>query len=56
VTDRTEWVAKTGFPTQRVYGKTRLPTLRLVTCGGPFNEATGHYRDNLIVYATRKPS
>jgi hypothetical protein len=39
-----------------VYGKTRLPTLRLVTCGGPFNEATGHYRDNLIVYATRKPS
>jgi hypothetical protein len=56
VTERTEWVPKTGFPTRRVYGRTRLPTLRLVTCGGPFNKATGHYRDNLIVYATRKPS
>lgn len=51
---RSERVSKNAFPTQRVYGKTRLPTLRLVTCGGSFNEASGHYRDNLIVYATRK--
>ena len=56
MTERTEWVPKTGFPSQRVYGRRRLPTLRLVTCGGPINEATCHYRDNLIVYATRKPS
>jgi len=53
---RVETVAKDSFPTRRVYGKTRLPTLRLVTCGGPFNSGTGHYRDNIIVYATRKPS
>ena len=26
-------------------------SLRLVTCGGPFDKATGHYVDNIIVYA-----
>ncbi len=54
--DRTERVPKGKFPTQRVYGKTRQPTLRLVTCGGTFDSTTGHYRDNVIVYATRMPS
>lgn len=56
VAQRTERVRKDDFPTKRVYGETRLPTLRLVTCGGSFDGSTGHYRDNLIVYATRKPS
>lgn len=56
VAERSERVPKDDFPTQRVYGKTRLPTLRLVTCDGSFNDASGHYRDNLIVYATRKAS
>jgi hypothetical protein len=27
------------------------PRLVLVTCGGPFNQATGHYRDNISVTA-----
>jgi sortase (surface protein transpeptidase) len=54
--ERMEVVPKDNFPTSRVYGRTRLPTLRLVTCGGPFNSAERHYRDNIIVYATRKPS
>jgi sortase (surface protein transpeptidase) len=52
----TERVPKDDFPTQRVYGKTRMPTLRLVTCGGTFDSLSGHYRDNVIVYATRMPS
>jgi len=56
VAERSERVPKDSFPTKRVYGKTRLPTLRLVTCGGSFDSAAGHYRDNVIVYATRKPS
>ena len=25
---------------------------RLITCGGGFDRSTGHYRDNLIVYAS----
>jgi sortase (surface protein transpeptidase) len=44
---------KNGFPTSRVYGRTARSTLRLITCGGAFDQATGHYLDNVIVYATR---
>ncbi|MEU5975140.1 class F sortase [Streptomyces sp. NPDC047315] len=47
----TETVKKTAFPTQRVYGPTSGPELRLVTCDGEF-DAEGHPVDNLIVYAT----
>jgi sortase family protein len=50
--DRTEVYAKTRFPTAEVYYPTLTPMLRLVTCGGPFDTASGHYRDNLIVFAT----
>lgn len=28
-----------------------LPELRLITCGGIFERTSGHYRDNLVVYA-----
>ena len=45
--------AKHSFPTQRVYGPTPVATLRLITCAGPFNALTGHYRDNLVVFARR---
>ena len=44
---------KDRFPTRRVYRRTARSTLRLITCGGSFNGATGHYTDNVIVYATR---
>jgi sortase (surface protein transpeptidase) len=43
---------KTSFPTASVYGGTADPELRLVTCGGTFDYATGHYLSNTIVYAT----
>ena len=46
-----EEASKTHFPTRLVYAHTRVPTLRLVTCGGGFNYATGHYLDNYIVFA-----
>jgi len=42
---------KDRFPTERVYGRTREPTLRLVTCSGDFDARTGHYTDNTIVFA-----
>lgn len=45
--------SKDDFPTQRVYGQTSAPTLRLVTCSGDFNESTGHYEDNTIVFLGR---
>jgi sortase (surface protein transpeptidase) len=49
--DGLQKVTKTAFPTTAVYGPASYPELRLVTCGGPFDEATGHYLDNIIVYA-----
>jgi sortase (surface protein transpeptidase) len=49
--DGLQKVAKDAFPTASVYGKAGYPSLRLITCGGPFDQATGHYRDNIIVYA-----
>ena len=44
-------VPKAGFPTELVYGPTLQSSLRLVTCGGPFDHAAGSYRDNVIVSA-----
>ncbi len=44
-------VPKTHFPTRLIYKSSGPPTLRLVTCDGRFNSATGHYVDNLIVFA-----
>jgi sortase (surface protein transpeptidase) len=49
--DGLQRVAKDAFPTASVYGKAGYPSLRLITCGGPFDKATGHYVDNIIVYA-----
>ena len=45
-------VPKNRFPTKLVYARTRQPTLRLITCAGPLNWATGHHPDNYIVFAT----
>ena len=44
---------KTEFPSELVYYPTLRPELRLVTCGGPLDGSTRHYRDNLVVYATQ---
>jgi LPXTG-site transpeptidase (sortase) family protein len=49
--DGLQKVAKDAFPTASVYGNSSYPSLRLITCGGTFDEATGHYLDNIIVYA-----
>lgn len=43
---------KDKFPTEAVYGPTPDSELRLITCGGAFDYATGHYLSNVVVYAT----
>ena len=43
---------KDQFPTEKVYGPTPDAELRLITCGGAFDPATGHYLSNIVVYAT----
>jgi hypothetical protein len=43
-------MAKEKLPTD-IYSRSGRPRLVLVTCGGPFDEATRHYRDNVVVTA-----
>lgn len=43
--------AKTGLPSQ-VFARQGPPRLVLLTCGGPFDARTHHYRDNVVAYAT----
>jgi sortase (surface protein transpeptidase) len=52
-TVRVEQHAKDAFPTQAVYGGTSDPELRLITCGGSFDDKARRYLDNVIVYARR---
>ncbi|MFK0045045.1 sortase domain-bontaining protein [Streptomyces sp. NPDC090741] len=44
-----EDVNKKDFPTDKVYGETRRPELRLLTCGGEIKD--GHRTNNVIFYA-----
>jgi hypothetical protein len=48
---RVDRYAKAQFPTDQVYGDTAGPELRLITCGGAFDNTSGHYVDNWVVYA-----
>ena len=50
--DSVATVPKDAFPTAAVYGPTSGPTLRLVTCGGEFDDESEHYRSNTIAYAS----
>jgi hypothetical protein len=41
---------KPQLPTD-IWSQTGKEHLVLVTCGGPFDQATRHYRDNVVVTA-----
>ncbi|HLH99864.1 MAG TPA: class F sortase [Acidimicrobiales bacterium] len=45
-------ISKEALPTD-LFVNTGPPKLAIVTCGGPFDSATGHYLDNVIVWASR---
>lgn len=49
--DSVQQVDKDAFPTAKVYSQTPDAQLRLITCGGNFDKSSGHYTDNIIVYA-----
>lgn len=43
---------KSAFPAREVYGSNGATAeLRLITCTGVFDESTGHYASNLVVFA-----
>jgi hypothetical protein len=43
---------KSRFPADTVYGQASYPALRLITCGGTFDYATGHYLSSTVVFAS----
>jgi sortase (surface protein transpeptidase) len=43
--------AKDAFPTSAVYGAVPDPELRLITCGGVFDRASGSYLSNVVAFA-----
>jgi sortase (surface protein transpeptidase) len=43
--------SKSAFPDRLVYGSNGTRSLQLVTCGGTFDHATGHYESNIVVFS-----
>ena len=41
---------KSDFPTDKVYGDTAGPELRLITCGGSFDRTARQYTGNVVAY------
>jgi hypothetical protein len=50
--DAVRQFAKDGFPTDLVYGDLDHAALRLITCGGVFDDGSGHYEANTVVFAS----
>jgi hypothetical protein len=44
--------SKLAFPAETVYGPLDRPALRLITCGGSFDQIRRQYRGNVVAYAT----
>ena len=43
---------KSNYPAKAIYGATNYAALRLITCGGAFDFATGHYLSSTVVFAS----
>ena len=43
---------KSEFPAKAIYGASDYAALRLITCGGAFDYATGHYLSSTVVFAS----
>ena len=52
IVDKVQNYAKDNFPTKLVYGNISHAGLRILTCGGAFDDTTGHYLENVVVFAS----
>jgi hypothetical protein len=43
---------KSNFPSRAIYGTTDYAALHLITCGGVFDAASGHYLSTTVVFAS----
>jgi hypothetical protein len=44
--------AKSNFPAKTIYNAAGFAALRMITCGGAFDYATGHYLSSTVVFAS----
>jgi hypothetical protein len=44
--------AKAEYPANTIYAPAKYAALRLITCGGDFDAATGHYLNSVVVFAS----
>ena len=51
VVDAVKEYPKRDFPSGLVFDSGSTATVRLITCGGDFDRSTGHYLDNIVVFA-----
>jgi sortase (surface protein transpeptidase) len=49
--DSVDTFSKADFPSDRVYADTPSPQLRLITCGGAYDQKAKDYEDNVVVFA-----
>jgi hypothetical protein len=49
--DAVEEVSKAAFPARQVYGPVSYAGLRVITCGGQFDDQTRHYLSSIVIYA-----
>lgn len=52
IVDKVHSYPKDDFPTELVYGDIDHAGLRILTCGGAFDDAAGHYLNNVVVFAS----
>jgi len=52
VVDGVRSYSKDRFPTSLVYGATEGSTLRVITCGGPWDRNANSYEENIVVFAS----
>ncbi|GAA0460512.1 hypothetical protein Ade02nite_14810 [Paractinoplanes deccanensis] len=46
---------KSAIPLDKYFARDGPARLTLITCGGPFDERTRHYRDNVVITAVPSP-
>ncbi len=49
--DSIDTFSKADFPNDRVYADNASPELRLITCGGTYDQNAQDYKDNVVVFA-----
>jgi hypothetical protein len=51
VVESLKYYEKASLPTSDLFARDGAPALVIITCGGPFDSTTGHYRDNVVAIA-----